>query len=260
MGATLNAKSGRRRWSETHLGRGLLFLGIVWSIAGAFLVLQNVLPELLHQSVLRGWVLPDLTINSQLQEEAARRCAEPGAARANGQAAADAATLQRTRYAAFQMGRGFGMAAGARFSGTVGQPERIALLLQEVRGQAMALGVPTPELPVIRHMASALSEFADDLEADRQCTVARLASQYTPAHGHIYRFGAAVGYAALFCVNDVCGAHGAQIRRYGQAAGLPQHLWLPMAQGSLAGVPGADAREKTFRVLADLDEHIRAGR
>lgn len=253
MGEALNAESGRRRWSETHLGRGLLFLGIVWSIAGAFLVLQNLLPELLHQSVTRGWVSPDLAINSQLPDE---RCAEPGAARANGQAAADAATLQRTRYAAFRMGRGFGIAAGARFSGT-GQPEP---LLQEVRGQAMALGVPTPELPVIRHMASALSEFADDIEADRQCTVARLASQYTPAHGHIYRFGAAVGYAALLCVNDVCGAHGAQIRRYGQAAGLPQHLWLPMAQGSLAGVPGADAREKTFRVLADLDEHIRAGR
>ena len=72
MGEALNARSGRRRWSETHLGRGLLFLGIVWSIAGAFLVLQNLLPELLHQSVTRGWVSPDLAINSQLPDERVR--------------------------------------------------------------------------------------------------------------------------------------------------------------------------------------------
>jgi hypothetical protein len=234
------------------LGEASLFLGIVWSIAGAFLVLQNLLPELLHQSVTRGWVSPDLAINSQLPDE--RSPSRSGAGQWAGRGRRGHAPAHAIRR--IPDGQGFGIAAGARFSGT-GQPEP---LLQEVRGQAMALGVPTPELPVIRHMASALSEFADDIEADRQCTVARLASQYTPAHGHIYRFGAAVGYAALLCVNDVCGAHGAQIRRYGQAAGLPQHLWLPMAQGSLAGVPGADAREKTFRVLADLDEHIRAGR
>jgi hypothetical protein len=237
-----------------------LFLGIVWSIAGAFLVLQNGLPALLNEVIGLGLVSPELTIDRQLQEEAARRCAEPQAAPpTHGQAMADAAALS-VRYAAFQMGRGFGIAGGTSFSSQGGQPEQIAPLLQEVRAQAMALGVPAPELPVIRYMASALAKFAEDLNADRQYTAARLASRYTPAHGDIYRFGVVVGYAALYCVNDVCGAHGTEIRRYGQAAGLPEHLWLPMAQGSLAGVPGTNAREKTLRILAGLDEHIRAGR
>jgi hypothetical protein len=260
MGAALNARSGPQRWSETRLGQGVLFLGIVWSVAGAFLVLQNVLLTVFAQAVVLGWLSPEITASRHLQEEAAQRCAEPGAERVDGPAAADEETLRRARYAAFQMGMGFGMAAGAPFSGTVGQLERIALLVQETRDHAMELGVPPPELPEIRHLASALSEFTDDLDADHQCTAARLASRYTPAHGDIYRFGAVIGYAAIFCVNDVCGAHGAQIRRYGQAAGLPELLWLPMAKGSLTGVPGVDARERTFRILTDLDEHIRAGR
>jgi hypothetical protein len=114
-------------------------------------------------------------------------------------------------------------------------------------------------LQVIGHITSALAEFAHDLSVDRQCTAARLASRYTPAHGHIYRFGVVVGYAALYRINEVCGAHGAEIRRYGQAAGLPESLWLPMAQGSLTNVPGTNAREKTLRVLAGLDEYIRTG-
>jgi len=259
MGTGSDASSRRRRWWETYPARGLLFLGIVWSIAGAFLVLQNALPALFDAALMRGLVSPDLAVNSKLQEEAARRCAEPEPARADRQATADAATLQRTRYAAFQMGFGFGTAAVARSSGAV-QPELIAPVMQEVRRQAMALGVPAPELPVSRHMATEVGEFADSLEADPQCTAARLTSRYTPAHGHLYKLGTVVGSSVPYCVKAQCTAYAAQVRRYGQAAGVPERLWLPMAQGSLAGVPGANAREKTFRVVADLDEHIRSGR
>ena len=258
MGTALDAPSGRRPWSETHLGRGLLFLGIVWSIAGAFLVLQNALPELIQQAVMHGWVSPEHVVNSKLQQEAARRCVEPAAAR-GGRAAVDAATLQRTRYAAFQMGYGFGTVVVAHSSGTV-QPEQVARALQEVKSQAMALGVPAPELPVIRHMAQAVGEFTDSLEEDRQCTTARLASRYTPAHGDLYKFGAVVAASVPYCVKAQCTAYATQIRRYGQAAGVPERLWLPMAQGSLAGVPGPNVREKTFRVVLDLIEHIQTGR
>lgn len=255
MGTTSDARSGRGQWPETRLARGLLFLGIVWSIAGAFLILQNGLSTLIDQVLLRGWVSPDLAVNSKLREEAARRCAVPDAART----AIDAATLQRARTAAYQMGKHFGMAAVARSSGTV-QPELLGPILLEVRRQAVALGVPPPELPAIRHMATELGEFTDDLEADRQCTASRLASRYTAAHGEIYRFGTVIGYAMPSCARDRCAAFGVHIRRYGQAAGLPEQLWLPMTQRSLADVPGPDAREKAFRVVLELDEHIRAGR
>jgi hypothetical protein len=144
MATALNARSGRRRWLETRLGRGLLFLGIVWSIEFAFLVPQNVLPLLLDQAIGWGLVSQEFTTDRQVRDEAAQRCAEPETAPTKGQTTADAGALQRARYAAFQMGRGFGIAAGTAFSGQSGQPERIALLLQEVRSQAIALGVPAP--------------------------------------------------------------------------------------------------------------------
>jgi hypothetical protein len=250
----LNSRSSRWQWLQTRIGQVFLFLGIVWSIAGAFLVLQNVLPALLAKAAALSWVSPGLTVNSELQKEAAQGCAE-----AERRTTADAETLQHARYAAFQMGLRFGSAAGALFS-FGRRADEVAPLMQEVQDHAAALGVPKPELPELRHMATALDEFTDDLEADRQCTVASLANRYTKAHSDTYRFGAVVGYAALLCMNDVCGAHGAQIRRYGQAAGLPQDLWLPMARGSLDSVPGATAEQKTSWVLGKLIEHIRAGR
>src|SRR5262245_5954630 len=154
MGTASNASSDRRRWSETLPGRGLLFLGIVWSIAGAFLILQNLLSELIDQTVTRGWVSPEVALNNKLQEEAVRRCAQPNAARAN----VDSATLQRARYVAYQMGFRFGTAAVAHTSGTV-QRELIVPVLREVQREADALGVPAPELPEIRHLATVLGEF-----------------------------------------------------------------------------------------------------
>jgi hypothetical protein len=107
---------------ETRLGRGLLFLGIVWSIEFAFLVPQNVLPLLLDQAIGLGLVSQEFTTDRQVRDEAAQRCAEPETAPTKGQTTADAGALQRARYAAFQMGRGFGIAAGTAFSGQSGRP------------------------------------------------------------------------------------------------------------------------------------------
>ena len=132
MGKASNASSDGRRWSETPLAHGLLFLGIVWSIAGAFLVLQSLLPELVEQIVTRGWVSPDIAVNRKLDEEAQRRCAEPQTAT---RPAPSPATLQRARYAAYQMGFGFGTAAVAHTSGT-NQRELIVRALQEVQREA----------------------------------------------------------------------------------------------------------------------------
>jgi hypothetical protein len=263
MGDAWRERFGGRRWTETRLGRAILFLGIVWSVSGAFVVLQTGLPALLAVAVDRGWVGTDLFADGSRSGEARERAAALRCATAapNGVAAvADAAALQRARHAAFQMGRGYGIAAGATYSGLNVQPDLLAQQMQEVREGAAALGVPAPKLPVIRHMATALSEFSEDLEMDTQCTASRLAARYAPVHGHLYRLGVVVGYAALGCINGVCGAFGREIRHYGQLAGVPEPLWRPLAQGSLDDISGANAREKTFRVLAGLDRHIGTGR
>jgi hypothetical protein len=254
MGTTSDVSSGHRRWSDTRLARALLFVGIVWSITGGFLFLLNVAPELAALVLRHGWVSPNMAVDPKLRMEAAQRCAEP----TGGKFAIDEVTLQRARYPAYQLGKHFGTAALGR-SSEIAKLE-VAQIMQDVKRQASALGVPTPELPVIRHMATELGEFSDALEADLQCTATRLASRYTQAHGEIYRFGAVIGYATRACVQDRCAAFGVHIRRYGEAAGVPERLWLPMTWQSLAGVPGTDSRDKAFRVIRELEEHIRTGR
>jgi hypothetical protein len=165
------------------------------------------------------------------------------------------ARLGPARYAAWQMGRGFGMAAGLA---NADRPQaQIAPLLEQVRSQASALGVPAPELPRIQHHAMALAEFGIDLDADRQCVAAHLERRYTPVHGHIYRFGVAVGHAALYCASGVCGTFGSEIRRYGHLAGVPDFLWLPMLQDRLPNGPGTP-QQQLLQILARLDEHVRA--
>jgi uncharacterized protein YchJ len=262
MGDALRARFGGRRWTETRLGRIILFLGIVWSVSGAFLVLETGLPALLAVAVGRGWVGTELFADgssSKLGRDkaAALRCAT--AAPNDVAAVADASALQRARHAAFQMGRNFGIAAGATYTDLGTQPDQLAQLLQEVREQAAALGVPVPELPAIRHMATAMIEFSANLELDDRCTASRLASRYAPAHGHLYQLGAVVGYAAIGCANGICGTFRREIRQYGELAGVPEPLWRPMVQGSLDTIPGANAREKTFWILAALDRHIGTG-
>src|SRR4051794_27921105 len=110
----VDTRVGRQPWSETRFGRVVLFLGIVWSIAGAFLVLQSGLVEFVDQAVRAGWISPTRTASAP-QPVMDARCAgtSPGVEPSAAQNAPDAAQLRGARYAAWQVGKGFGMAAGA---------------------------------------------------------------------------------------------------------------------------------------------------
>jgi hypothetical protein len=156
-----------------------------------------------------------------------------------------------------QLGESFG-AAGVAVS--LGLPrEYTDQFLEQARSAAGALGVPAPELPTFRHGATALTEFSDDLVADRQCVAARLASRYSPAHGDAFKFGAVIAHSEFYCLKGVCGVFATYIRLYGQRAGVPEHLWLPLARGSLDGIPGSDAQERIAWLTARRNEYMRAG-
>src|ERR1051325_2377828 len=182
----IRKRPGRYRWFESRVGRVVLFLGIVWSIEGAFLALQNGLKDLLD--VIQVGVASSEIVGSP---DANRHCKAPGE-QVNAEAPVD---RQLARLLAFRMGVDFGLAGAATFS-MADQPEIITRLLQQVRDRAGALAVPAPELPVIRHMATAVSEFVADLDSDTHCTAAELTNRYTPGHGHLYKLGVVVGYAA----------------------------------------------------------------
>lgn len=165
MGEAVSGSAGRR-WSETRLGRCALFLGIVWSLAAVWLILLQGIPTLFYAAIVGGLLPYDLTANSQLENEAARRCGAAGTAPPEALIPAEHTELQRARYAAFSMGVDLGMAVGVALFGIGGQPELVEGTLQGVRREALGLGVPVPELPLSRNVMSV--HFVDDLVADRQ--------------------------------------------------------------------------------------------
>jgi len=229
-----------------YLKRGALFLAVVWSISGAYLVLLNGQTELVNRAIRVGLIPPDLVISREGKEHAAQRCAASGAVPAHVGSVTDAADLRTARIVAYEMGMKFGLAESNSF--LADRREAVINIMQDVRRFASGLSVPAPELP---------STFSGtDLESDPQCTASRLASRYTPAHGQIYKFGVAVGRQVFACANEMCGENAGQIRLYGELAGVPKHIWSPLAQDSLDGIPGANAPEKAIHIRENIKRYI----
>lgn len=238
-----------RRFLERLPGRVILFLGIVWSVSGAFQTLELGLPELVAVAVRRGWFDPDMVAGSNRPKEAresaaAARCAATTAIPAD----ADPVARRHSRQAAFHIGLSLGMAAEmhARL-----QPRQdlIEKEMEETRQRAAALAVPAPPLPSVNHYATALGDFATYLEQDPACTASSLMLKYGPDNGRLYRFGAVLGYSALACSYGICGSFAREIWYYGRLTDVPEPLWRAMADGSLNDVPVNDRAKLVIQRL-----------
>jgi hypothetical protein len=242
--------------SKTRVARGLWFVAIVWSIAGAFLALEFAGPELLSRSIRAGWLPGELAMPTQERMPAAVVCRQQDVDTAEAATAEveDARAMQQMRYASWMLGQKFGFATAMANAGIAGA--EMAALREEVQRWAAMLRLPTPAAPQSQHILNQLSDFGDHLEADPQCIAARLTRRYGPRYGYLYKFGAVVGYGTPARVLNVNGAFALQIQLYGRNAGIPQELWLPMTLDSLADLPGVDAYEKAVGLVERLSEHI----
>jgi hypothetical protein len=236
--------------------RALLFVGIAWSIAGAFQLLTRGGPWLLDRAV-KGGLVPDRLV-------APRPRAVDCTAAVQGMAkrTLDDATLRSARVAAYQMGFNLGLFAGARSAGSkVAEPPS---LRQEQDQLALALAVPRPVASDVRQLADALHEFAVHVAADPECIGARLAAGYSPEHDALFRFGAFVGHSVTYrgVAPEVGPIFVPELRRYGQAAGLPEEAWRPLVAVSAekAG-PRAWAEGSAIadRILAHVRGEVAGG-
>lgn len=234
------------------LGRGLLFVGIVWSIAGAFLILHFGQPMLVDPLIQAGLIPPEHAIP---RRGPATSCTSQGADTLPEAAVKLSDPEKRQiRYASWRLGINLGFAADlSNF-----RAGEVAPFMKEAETLAAALHVPTPVLPKIQHFGSALPEFEVYLESDPQCVATRLMSQYGPSYGYLYKFGAVIGHAALYRAQGIAPLV-PQIQYYGQLAGIPQELWLPMTQGTSPGRPDANMHEEILADVQRLDSYIKAG-
>ena len=249
------ARPGRGGGFLARLLRGMLFLAIVWSIAGAFLALQVGTPWLVDNALKVGWIPEELAMPGGVRTEGAAQCVDVGAesgVRTSGPI--DPSILHQARYLTWRLGRDLGFAAAV--AGTASD-EQIQSLQRGLATLAEAIAVPAPLPPKIQHLANALHEFEVYLEQDPQCVAARLTSKYEPSFGYLYKFGAVIGHSIPFRVNNIGAVFVPQIRRYGQLAGIPEVLWLPMTQDWPDNPNRTDAQQKTYSILTRLDQHFK---
>src|SRR4029453_8737766 len=102
-----------RSGTMTFFRRVLLFVGIAWSIAGAFQLLSNGGPWLLDRAVKAAWI-PDGLVAPRPHQHVDCSAAVQGMQTR----ALDETTLRRTRVAAYQLGFDLGLFSGARNSGS----------------------------------------------------------------------------------------------------------------------------------------------
>jgi len=241
------------------LARSLLFVGIVWSITGAFLILHFGLPELLDRAIQAGLISSELTITTQSRTRLIASCTSQGTDTLPDTAVEliDPTKIKQVRYASWQLGKYLGFAAG--LTNAAFKAEQVAPFMQEAESLARMLGVPIPTLPKIQHFANALTEFEAYLESDPQCVAAHLTSRYGSSYGYLYKFAAVIGHATVYRANGVGGAFAPQIQSYGRLAGIPRELWLPITQSPSTGQPGTNTKEEAFADIQRLDSYLKSG-
>jgi hypothetical protein len=224
------------------LGRALLFVAIVWSIAGAFQLLFYGGPWLVDRAVRAGWIADSLVMPKPVQptdcSAAIRDMPQPGP---------DALPPGRARMAAYQLGFNLGAATGGRNAGTAGAAALEQM--QNTRAELAAeLGVPTPEIPPVHRLADVLHEFEVNITADPQCIGARLAKRYSSRHDALYRFGAFAGHSVIYrsLAPELGVLFVPDLREFARAAGLPEDVW-----GALIEVtPGMSSAQAQAQALA----------
>jgi hypothetical protein len=256
MNSRPKADQGLAFPSKTPLARGLWFVVIVWSIAGAFLALEFAWSEFFRRSIGAGWFPEELAMPTPEQMPAAAVCRQKDVdvEEAASLEAEDPLTMQQMRYASWMLGLHFGFAVSMANAGQV--DTQTVSSREDLQTWAATLRLPTPTPPASRHVLSQLNDFGDHLVADPQCIAARLTRRYGPRNGYLYKLGAVVGYQMPLRAWDIGGPFAFQIQFYGRKAGIPQELWQPLTLGSLAELPGDHPREKMIGLVERLGEHI----
>lgn len=243
----------RRSFSEGPIGRFVIGVAIIWSIAGAFVALEIGLPALLGRAVQAGAVSDGMVIPGGLSTESPAHCKPGGTPRPDASPAPS--VLGEARYLAWRLGEQVGWSAGLANVGR--SDEASARSLAELQARAGNMGIPPPLVPPIRHAAKALGEFEAHIESDPQCTAARFSQTYGKPYGSTFKLGAYVGYATVFRMTlPEAAVFAPNIRHHGTGAGVPRELLEPLLQDALDDVPGVETHEKLSTILDRLDEYF----
>jgi hypothetical protein len=240
--------------AHPRVRRLLVFLVVVWSIGGVFLVLEAGLTEFSWFSASKS-LRADLVLPKQSQaafvhcQEVIKRLPAP---------VQDLNIAKQTSYLVWRMGYMLGSADASVAAGIANQAAGENVLRQSVQVTSL-LGIPPLALPQHGRSAYALREFSVFLEEDPSCVAAALQFRYSPKHAALYKFGAAVGFVSVYRrlapqLSDVLTP---QLRIYAAASGIPADLYTPLLGQPLAAGPAGDAGQAVEFVVNRIDAYVR---
>ena len=96
------------------------------------------------------------------------------------------------------------------------------------------------------------------IRTDPQCVAATLAARFGETAAHHYRFGLVVGYVVPARAGNFGALFPAELRHYGQLAGIPDTLFQPLTQEVLPGPIGAAPAQLLASIVEQLDSYILA--
>lgn len=236
----------RRGFFHSRLGRVLLFVAIVWSVAGSFIAIEIAalggMDVLMSKPALSGGlVLSNATRDSKTCSPAPGERAVPVET-----------NPAEVRVAAWVLGLKIGRDALARQYASV-DPNTLAQALKDVETLANMLSVPPPQAFVPRQVANANSEFVAFVESNSNETARSLALEHSSEACHLFKLGVLWGYASLVrpSLPGERSIFAAEIRYHAQDA-LPDRLWQPMTERTPSNASG----QEIFRADAALTEGL----
>lgn len=211
--------------------RLLIFVAVVWSVAGSFVAFEILL--LGAGGVLLG--------NPRIAESLALSTATRDSTTCDAspdRASLDAgawATNPDVRFATWTMGLKLGRDAIARQYSTVDR-RVLDAAFSEAEALAVRLQITPPRGFIVEHALNANVEFFAYVEGDAQQTAGALTARYAPEACHLYKLGLFWGYASLVrgMIPGDATLFGAEMSHHARRAALPEELWVPMTERTTA--------------------------
>jgi hypothetical protein len=249
----VSPRDAQGRFFRSRLGRILAFVGIVWSIAGTFVVFELATLAVMDLLLSRPALIGGLALSRATRTS--RTCAVDPGERPGGTAHARSTADVRAR--AWLMGLKMGRDALARQHASVDR-RLLDQVQAEVHALATGLGVPPPPVFVPRHLANANTEFIAHVETDPGGAARRLAVVHAPDACLHYKLGALWGYAELVrpSLPAQRAIFAAEIRHYAQQTELPSALWEPFLETTPRDAASQDVARTTQALTQRVTQHL----
>ena len=241
--------------SRSKLRRIALFVGITWSVAAGFELLQEGGGELLRAG-LRTGAIPERWLGPGGAVSAPTVCNPP-------QAVTPVTAEDQRRVAAadaFRLGSKLGFLASA-LNAETSATQAVAQETAAVSAMAKALGVPAPVLGPLPPRTERLSVSRRiPCNTTGGASSGRSSGVVSPRHGALFRFGAYSGYALFVrsALPEIGASFVAEMRYYAVRSGVPEELWQPLI-GNLSGMSRAQAQQKLMEAMASIQTYLLEG-